>query len=420
MLGNGFCVARVLGIRINVDWGLLVLLGLLTVNLGVGLLPAWHPEWSSALALGVGLAAAVSFTLSILVHELSHALVGRIFSIPIHSITLFIFGGAANMEEEPRSARSEFLMAGVGPLTSLVIGALCFAATWQPLSEALASGSSATFSHLGPASTLLLWLGPTNFVLAVFNLIPAFPLDGGRLLRSTVWAATGRLDRATSLAAYTGRAFAWALIALGASMLLGAHIPYLGGSTGQGLWFGLVGWFLDHAAAESLRRERARRLLTSTTVATFVRPGVVTLAPETPLEELAERWLTVTDQPVFPVLFGGLVVGLVTREGLRRVPRARWGATTAREVMLLRSDFEMLAVTEEGTQALAKLQATELPALPVLETGELVGLLYHVDLTRYVRRGPPKEGPQQRVRPERTVTAGEPLAHRDQPPAAGP
>jgi len=417
MLGNGFCVARVFGIRINLDWGLLVLLGLLTVNLGVGLLPVWHPEWSRALALGVGLAAAVSFTLSILLHELSHALVGRLFAIPIHSITLFIFGGAANMEEEPPTARSEFLMAGVGPLTSLVIGALCLAATWGALSDAMTTGSSATFARLGPAATLLLWLGPTNLVLAVFNLIPAFPLDGGRLLRSTVWAATGRLDRATALAAYTGRGFAWAIIGLGAAMLLGAHIPYLGGSAGQGLWLGLVGWFLDHAAAESLRRERSRRLLSATTVATFMRPGVVALAPETSLEELSERWLTVTDQPVFPVLFGGLVVGLVTRERLRRLPRARWADTVARDVMLLRSEFEMLAAAEDGTRALASLQGTELPALPVLEAGELVGLIYHVDLARYVRRGGKSE---RRPRAARTVNAGEPLAHRDEPPATSP
>lgn len=417
MLGKAFCVARVFGIRINLDWGLLILLGLLTVNLGVGLLPAWHPEWSQALALGVGLAAAVSFTLSILVHELSHALVGRLFAIPIHSITLFIFGGAANMEEEPPTARSEFLMAGVGPLTSLAIGALCLAATWGTLSDAMATGSSATFARLGPAATLLLWLGPTNFVLAVFNLIPAFPLDGGRLLRSTVWAATGRLDRATVLAARTGRAFAWAMIGLGAAMLLGAHIPYLGGSAGQGLWLGLVGWFLDRAAADSLRRERSRRLLSATTVATFMRPGVIVLAPETSLEELSERWLTSSDQPVFPVLFGGLVVGLVTRERLRRVPRARWADTVARDVMLLRSEFEMLSLDEDGTKALANLQATDLPALPVLEAGELVGLLHHTDLVRYVQQG---HAPDGRPRAARTVTAREPLARHDEPPAANP
>ncbi len=384
MLGRGFCVARILGVRICVDWGLLFLLGLLTVNLGAGFLPTWHPDWGLPLSLGLGLLAALSFLASILLHELSHALVGRMFHIPINSITLFIFGGAANMEEEPPSAKSEFLMAAVGPLASLVIGASCLAAVYPALRDLVASGNSASLARLGPATTLLVWLGPTNLVLAAFNLIPAFPLDGGRVLRSMLWGATGNVDAATMIAATAGRVLAWGLIGLGAAMLLGVHVPYVGGGMGQGLWLGLIGWFVDSAAAEAMRRQRAVSALSRRTVAQLMRPGAVGARPDTTLEDLS-RSLTATDQAVFPVLLGDLVVGLVDLGRMRKVPRDRWPETEVRELMMLRSEFEVLAPADSGAEGLHLLQETTLPALPVLDAARLVGLLHHADLDRFVR-----------------------------------
>lgn len=397
MLGSGLCVARIFGVRICVDFGLALLVVLLTVNLGVGLLPAWHPEWSRLLSMMLGLAAALSFLASILLHELAHAVVGRLYDIPIHSITLFIFGGSANMEEEPHSPKSEFWMAVVGPLTSLAIGTACLAGAYPSLRAALAEGPRDAFTHLGPATTLLLWLGPTNVLLAAFNMIPAFPLDGGRLLRSLLWRITKNYGRSTRTAARIGRTFAWLLIGIGAAMMLGLRVPYLGGGLGQGLWLALIGWFLDNAAAAAEKRQGIVELFAGRPLGSFVRTDVATVGPDTSLEGLAQR-LGAFAQPIVPVLRGELLVGAVSRDRLRRVPRQRWPTTLVGEVMLRQEDLDVVSADEHGAEALEKLRVQRRAAVPVTRGARFLGLLYSEDLTsfldrarRHRRRAPPTE-----------------------------
>src|SRR5262245_14789842 len=243
---RGFRVARIAGVEVRLDWSLLIVFWLIVVSLGGGRFPLHHPEWSPGLSWAMAVIAAVLYLLSILAHELSHALVGRANGVPVGGITLFIFGGVAHMRGEPGSPRAELLMTLVGPVTSLVIGAL---ATWwgaHLAAPAIVDPADPlrAFQDVGPFATVLLWLGPINVMLGLFNLIPAFPLDGGRVLRAVLWAATRDLTRATRWAAAVGQAFALLLILAGVIMVLGVRVPWLGRGLVPGLWIAFIGWFL--------------------------------------------------------------------------------------------------------------------------------------------------------------------------------
>src|SRR5262245_16165272 len=236
---RGIILFRIAGIDIQMDWSLLIIFFLIVTSLGSALFPTWHPLWPAATAWFTALAAAVLFFVSVLLHELAHALVARRNGIQIRRITLFVFGGAAQIEHEPERWAVELRMAIVGPLTSLAIGVLCLApvgATVESSEPASGSDLAHRFAQLGPSQTLLAWLGQTNLVLAIFNLVPAFPLDGGRVLRALLWRITGDLHRATRWASTIGQAFAWLLIGAGLAMILGLRVPLLGQGVGSGIW----------------------------------------------------------------------------------------------------------------------------------------------------------------------------------------
>src|SRR5690606_6115772 len=260
-------------------------------GLATGVFPLWHPEWPAALAWGTALGAAALFLASVLVHELSHALVGRIGGIEVRRITLFMLGGMAHMEREPPTWRSELAMAAVGPLTSLVLG---LAFLWLagivagPLDVDLDNPREA-LAQLSPLATLLLWLGPINILLAVFNLVPGFPLDGGRVLRAILWGATGNLRHATRWASLGGQGFAWLLIGAGALMIFGWHFPLLGGGAFGGLWLMLIGWFLNNAALVSYRQLLVKQTLEEVRVARLMQQRVVRIDPDLPVSELVEK-----------------------------------------------------------------------------------------------------------------------------------
>jgi Zn-dependent protease len=206
-IATGFPLGRPFGIAVTADASLLLIFGLLVINLGAFALPSWHPNWSPLLVWVLAAIAALSFLASVLLHELSHALVGRAFNIEIRGITLFMFGGVAHLEDEPKSPRAEFLMAAAGPLMSLLIGSASTLLGLWIGRDAFARfpDPKAAQNLLGPLPTLLLWLGPFNVFLAIFNLVPGFPLDGGRVLRAVLWWVTGDLRGATRWATMLGQ-----------------------------------------------------------------------------------------------------------------------------------------------------------------------------------------------------------------------
>jgi len=246
MKGRGMRLGRVAGIEIQIDWSLAIVFVLVAANLGLGVLPQWHPGWPRITTWVVAFSAALLFFASVLAHELSHSVVGRAMGIEIEKITLFFLGGVAHLKEQPKTAKGEFVMAIAGPMMSLAIG---IGATLAGLAMVPTTGSIADIedlmSHARPLPTLLLWLGPINIVLAVFNMLPGFPLDGGRVLRATLWWLTGDHDKATTWAGTAGKAVAYGFFAVGL-------ISLFNGATVQGIWFGILAFFLYNAArAES-------------------------------------------------------------------------------------------------------------------------------------------------------------------------
>lgn len=254
MLEGGLSIGRIFGIEIRVDWSWLIILGLVIWNLSSAFGSA-HPGWGTGLTFGLGLIAALLLFVSVVAHELAHSLVARSRGIPVDDVTLFLFGGVSDIEQEPESAGDEFLMAIFGPATSVVIGGLLLLLGGAVGSVREAGGDTAKIvKQLSPFATLVLWLGTINMVLGIFNLIPGFPLDGGRVLRSIVWAVSGSFRVATVVAGWVGKIIAWLFIVGGGVMIFGVRIPLFGAGFGNGLWLLLIGWFLLSAASRRLHR----------------------------------------------------------------------------------------------------------------------------------------------------------------------
>jgi Zn-dependent protease len=252
---GGFSLGRIFGIaiRINLTW--LLVLPLITWNLSSAFSRS-HPDWNTGLAWGLGFAAALLLFISVLAHELAHSLVAKAQGIPVDDITLFLFGGVSDIEEEPKSPGGEFLMAILGPATSFAIG-VGLLILGGSIADIRASGMNAEnlLGRLTPISTLVIWLGSINITLGLFNLVPGFPLDGGRILRSIVWGISGNLQLATNVATTAGKLIAFLMIGGGVLMILGVRIPIFGTGIFNGIWLALIGWFL-YSGAQRYRNRR--------------------------------------------------------------------------------------------------------------------------------------------------------------------
>lgn len=382
LLRGGLRLGSVYGVAIHVDWSLLIIFLLIVMNLGLGVFPAWHPEWGAALTWGMALAAAALFFASVLAHELSHAVVARSRGIPVSSITLFIFGGLAQLEDEPESPKDEFLMAAVGPLVSIAIGVLATFGAYALAGDALVRVDPANpqpvMHDVGPFATLLLWLGPINIVLGLFNLVPGFPLDGGRVARSIMWWATGDLVKATRWAAGAGRVFAWVLMGIGVVQLFtGAPV--------QGMWMLLIGWFLNNAAQTSYAQVLVRRALDDVPVTRIMYTRLGTLSPDVSVETFVRDYLLSTDQSCWPVTSDdGRLLGLVSMDDVRRVSQERWPLTTVVEIMTPADELDVVPPTADAEQAFRLLSRRDVEQVPVLEGGRVLGFVRRRDLVRWM------------------------------------
>jgi Zn-dependent protease len=391
MLSKGLSLGKLFGLDIVLDISLVLVFGLVLFNLGLGVMPAWHPEWSSGLRWGVSLLAAVLLFGSILLHELSHALVGRAFGIRMRGITLFMFGGMAVLEAEPEKASAELWMAIVGPITSFAIGAVAtLAGTALAGQDAtlLASDALMTVRHLGPIPTLLLWLGPLNIGLALFNLLPGFPLDGGRVLRAMVWWATGDLQRATRVAATSGLGLGWLMITLGILMAFGLRVPFFGSGFGSGLWLLLLGWFLSNAASSSYGSLATKRALDRVKVADVMWTHCEVALPNESVESLVRHKLVHTDQQLFPVVQDGTLLGAVTLDKLQQVPEPERIRTPVSDLMIPARGLEVVSLDTDVTQALQLLGGVKRSEIAVVEGTELRGILRRGDVARWLSLHP--------------------------------
>jgi Zn-dependent protease len=350
-------LGRVLGIPIRLHWSWFLALGLVTWTLAAGYFPAQLPDAGGGRAWLYGLVAALLLFGSVLLHELSHAVMARRLGIPVSGITLFVFGGAAQMAREPDSPRSEVLVAVVGPLTSYALGLACWLATggWAPPPE---------------GEALLLYLGAVNVVVGTFNLVPGFPLDGGRLLRSALWAWRRDLAWATRTASHAGSAFGFVLVGVGV-------VRAFGGELIGGTWMVLVGMFLQQAARGSYAQFVARRSLGRVSVDEAMTREVVTVPARATLVEVVDRYFWPHHVTSFPVVEGSgqAVLGVVTIDHVKRVPPGNWPSTTAADVMVRLHEDLIIPPSASCWDALAKLNRNGIGRLAVVQAGRLVGYL---------------------------------------------
>lgn len=400
----GFRLLRIAGIDVYIDWSLLIVFVLIVNGLALGVFPNWHPDWEPGIAWGTAFAAALLFFASVLAHELSHALVGRRNGIVVRRITLFVFGGAAHMEREPEKWHAELWMAAVGPLTSLVLGLAFLVAAGGFVSPAEVNFDrpDETLRQLEPAATLLLWLGQVNLMLAVFNLVPAFPLDGGRVLRAILWAITGNMRRATRWASALGQGFAWFLIATGLLMILGVQVPLFGGGLVSGLWLAFIGWFLNNAALMSYRQLLTREALEGIPVSRLMQTRFDAVHADTTIQDVVEEHLLRSGQRAFPVVRDGRLEGMVCLSDIARLESARRSTTTVAQIMTPLERLASVAPGDDAYEALSLLAQRGLNQLPVLENGRLRGLLSREEILRWLalHEEPPAGGPAMRVQPE--------------------
>lgn len=387
--GSGFRLGTWLGVQVFVDWSLLIIFTLITLHLSLGLFPAWHPTWSLPFRVWMAIVAALLFFSSILLHELSHAWMAKAVGMRVQRITLFLFGGLAQIEGECPSPKAELWVAGVGPVVSLLIGGLSLlvGAAWvapQAAAFALPQETLAWAAALGPVPTLLFWLGPINILLAVFNLIPGFPLDGGRLLRAAFWYWTGNLQRATRWASYGGQAFAAFLMVIGFAMLLGASWPWLGGGLLQGLWLLMIGWFLHHAAKGSYQELLLHDALQGVPVESLMRRDWVSLPPDMQVDEWIRTYLMQSEQRAFPVMQDGTWSGLVTLGDVRRVSRSEWGQTSIHDIMIPAADVVKLTPQADALEALKELGRLGVGQVAVVDAGNFLGFVRREDVMRWL------------------------------------
>jgi Zn-dependent protease/predicted transcriptional regulator len=385
MSRSGFRVGRIFGIDIRLDWSWLLILLLVVWNLSTTF-SSVHPNWGAGLVWGTAIVAALLFFGSVLAHELAHSVVAKARGIPVQSITLFLFGGVSNIQREPESPGSEFAMAILGPITSLVIGgALLLVALAGSGIQVTPSDATQVLKQMSPLLTMVVWLGSINVTLGIFNLIPGFPLDGGRVLRSILWAATDNLRRATRWAAWVGQAIAWLMILAGIAMTFGVQIPFFGTGLGSGLWLAFIGWFLNSASAQSYRQVVVHDVLEGVPVSRMMRVNPPTCSSGCTVGRLVHDHILGTDDQAFPILEEGRLVGLVTLEDVRQVERDAWDSTLVQDIMTPVEKLVVVSPDEGADQALEKLSGNDVRQLPVMSNRELVGLLRRQDLIRWLQ-----------------------------------
>ncbi len=386
-------VGRIFGIELLVDSSWILVFVLVTWSL-TSLFGAWHPYWPAWTSLLVAVGAALLFFLSVLAHELAHSLVARAYGIPVRDITLHMFGGVSSIEREPERPGAELLIAIVGPITSVVLGVAMIVATAAIAGVAYEEGGEVAepvqlMAQMGPLSTLLAWLGPVNVTVGLFNLIPGFPLDGGRILRSIVWKATGDVRKATRASAMVGQIVGWAFVALGFMMALGLSLPFFGRGLVGGIWLALIGMFLRNAAVQYYMSVDVKDALEGVRVQDLMRTRGPWVGADVTLRALVDHWFARSQDEGFPVFDEGTFVGFVTADDVRTaVRRADAELLTVRDVMTPLAALASIAPDMPAFDAMRRFAGTDRRQLPVVAHGTLLGVLDARDVARWIDLAP--------------------------------
>ena len=383
---RGFRIGKIFGIEIHIDWSWLLIFGLVSWSLASSF-GQMHTEWTIQTQWGIALLAAILFFISVLAHELAHSLVAKARGVSVRNITLFMFGGVSNIQREPSSPLSELLVTIVGPLTSFFLGFvfLVLGTGSIALNNINIMNTAAMLSELGPVNTILLWLGSVNILVGLFNLIPGFPLDGGRIVRSILWGITDNLQKATRWASWLGQAVAWTLILVGMSLLFGIRIPILGTGFINGIWLIFIGWFLRSAAAQSYRKVVIQDILEDIPVKRMMYSEVPVVPANISVDALIDNYLMKSNNRAFVVFDDGKMVGLVTMDDIRKVSPQTRKLKFVRDVMTPSQKMIVIAPEEEAAEAFQRLQSEDIRQLPVVQENKIVGLLRRKDIIRWLQ-----------------------------------
>jgi Zn-dependent protease/CBS domain-containing protein len=368
VFGNSWRIGRIAGVEIRVDTSWVIIAVLVTYSLYLEFTASFR-ALAPAIALALALGVAILFFGSVLAHEMAHALVAKSRGIPVRGITLFLFGGATHAKAESRRARDEFVISVVGPLTSLALGGLF-----------LGLGALAGDALAPPVIGGLRYLGRINVILAIFNLLPGFPLDGGRVLRSAVWHATGSLQRATRVASISGQVVGYLMIAAGAAFV------FLAENLVGGLWLAAIGWFLAQAARASYTDVNVRGLLDDVEAEDVMERGLISIPPDITLRDAVDGYFMRHDHAAFPVAEDGHSLGLLTLRAVKRVPQEEWGNRRVREAMGGLGEQLTVTPTTRMGAVLSKLQDGEVGRVLVVRDGDVVGIITPSDVARWLQR----------------------------------
>jgi Zn-dependent protease len=363
-------LGRIFGVEIGLHYSWFIIALLITLSLAAQF-KLNDPDWSDGLRWGLAIVTAVLFFAAIVAHELSHALVAKLRGLPVRSITLFALGGVAQIEKEAEDAKTEFWMGIIGPITSLVIGLICLAVT-------LALGWTPPEFPKQPLPAMLMWLGYINIGLGIFNLVPGFPLDGGRVLRAIIWWVTGNAKRSTAIAARVGQLIAFGFIVLGL-------MRFFGGAGFGGLWIAFIGWFLLNASRESYSQVAIKEALQGVRVADVMSRDYPTVDTNSNLQTFVEDHLVRTGRRCFVAILKGHPEGIITASDVKDVPQARWPYTTVADVMRPLDQVRTVATDTPVIQALEMMAGGDLNQLPVVAKGELAGMISRAHVLQLIQ-----------------------------------
>jgi len=363
-------LGRIFGIAIGLHYSWIIIALLVTLSLH-SQFAIDHPNWDASTTWVIAIITGLLFFVSIVLHELSHAAVAKLRGIPVRAITLFALGGVAQIEKDAADAKSEFWMGIIGPIASIVIGIVCLLLAWL-------FGWNFAAEAASPAAAMFMWLGFINIALAVFNLIPGFPLDGGRVLRAIVWWITGDGNRSTRIAAGVGQFVAFVFIMLGIWR-------FFSGAGFGGLWIAFIGWFLLDAARASGAQVEITERLTGIRVGDVMAQQFPAVDANANLQTFVQEHLLPTGHRCFVVTEQGRPAGIITPHEVKAIDRARWPYTTVSDVMRSFESLRTVSPERPVAEALEMMGREDVNQIPVVQQGKLAGIISRGHILRVLQ-----------------------------------
>jgi len=369
MLRGGVPIGKAFGIQLRLHYSWFFIFALVTFALAYLYFPDVYEDWGLSARIAAGLITSVLFFASVLVHELMHSIVSQRQGIPVQSITLFIFGGVSQITSEPKQPGDEFRMAIVGPLSSLVLGGVFLGIYFQLRNVDTFAAQFVT--------GIVQWLGIINLFLGAFNLIPGFPLDGGRVLRSLIWWRTGNLRNATRIASNAGRAVGFIFIFVGIYFIFTGNLF-------NGIWLALIGWFLESAAVGSYQQLLMQEMLKGHVASEVMSGDCVVVPPDMTIDHLVNGNILTSGRRCFPVGSGSEIMGLMTLHNVKEVPRDQWTTETVKEAMTPFDKLKWVRPDEELSSVLRILTQDNINQVPVVQDGKIIGMVSRENLLNFV------------------------------------